>query len=324
MADSWTSVVAGVVRDRAGRILISRRLPGKSLAGLWEFPGGKVDGKESEAAALQRELAEELGIHVCTSRPLITVHHRYPDNAVRLMVFEVTAYRGQPDGREGQAIDWVDADELRHRDMPAADAPVINAIRLPRHYPITGDFDSPRQFAERLQSVAARGYPLIQLRAKSCDTERLRRIVQTALPIAGQADAKLLLNGPQPLPEACSLVEEYGLAGIHLTARELMHAKTRPLGRQFWVGASCHNEAELRRAQTVGVDFVCLSPVNPTASHSKAKPLGWNRFSEQVDTVNLPVYALGGMQPADCDRAIRHGGQGIAGISAYWHGRSPL
>ena len=97
-----------------------------------------------------------------------------------------------------------------------------------------------------------------------------------------------------------------------------MSLDKRPLSAEQWVAASCHNETELRHAQVVGVDFVVLSPVLATASHPGVKPLGWRRFQELVDTVNVPVYALGGMLPGMVGRARECGGQGIAAIRGLW------
>jgi len=117
-----------VLADGERRVLLARRAPSAHLGGLWEFPGGKIEPGEEEGAALARELAEELGIEVLRARPLIRVCHAYPERRVALSVWWVEAWRGEPRGREGQALAWIGAGELADRPMPAADRPVVRAV----------------------------------------------------------------------------------------------------------------------------------------------------------------------------------------------------
>jgi 8-oxo-dGTP diphosphatase len=90
-----------------------------------------------------------------------------------------------------------------------------------------------------------------------------------------------------------------------------------------WVGASCHDLHELQQAQRLGLDYVLLSPVLPTPSHPDAVPLGWQRFTQWVEQVNLPVYALGGVGLESLDLAKQYGAQGIAAIRAFWTDQAP-
>src|SRR5690606_3740097 len=110
-----THVMAGVITDARGRVLLARRAPGRELAGLWEFPGGKVDPGETPDAALARELAEELGIEVEVGAPLIAVPHQAPSRLLRLDVRHIRAWRGKPKGCEGQALAWVQPEKLHRR-----------------------------------------------------------------------------------------------------------------------------------------------------------------------------------------------------------------
>jgi 8-oxo-dGTP diphosphatase len=116
------------------------------------------------------------------------------------------------------------------------------------------------------------------------------------------------------------LLEESGADGVHLDSARLMAARSRPVPADAWLAASCHDARELHQAARVGVDFAVLSPVAATESHPQAPPMGWLHFQRLVENVNLPVYAQGGMQPADLDAAWRHGGQGIAAVRALWKG----
>ncbi|MFC0717280.1 8-oxo-dGTP diphosphatase MutT, partial [Luteimonas padinae] len=130
-------VVAAVITDARGRILLARRTEGRDLAGLWEFPGGKREPGETPEAALVRELHEELGIVAQVGAHLITVPQRYPDKRLRLDVRHVSRWTGLPRGREGQALAWVPPHKLASYAMPPADIPVVAALLQPDRYAIT-------------------------------------------------------------------------------------------------------------------------------------------------------------------------------------------
>lgn len=122
-------VAVGILNNAAGAILIARRPNHVHQGGLWEFPGGKVETAETVEAALRRELHEEIGIIVETAEPLLHVRHAYPDKTVLLDVWRVTAWRGEPQGREGQPLAWTLPERLTNFAFPAADAPIIARLR---------------------------------------------------------------------------------------------------------------------------------------------------------------------------------------------------
>jgi 8-oxo-dGTP diphosphatase len=197
--------------------------------------------------------------------------------------------------------------------FPEADRPVITALRLPERYLITGeDANRPESFLLRLQGALERGVGMVQLRAHGLPDERYRDLLSACLPCCREQGVGLIINRPD------RTVEWLGEAdGIHFTARQLMGLSRRPPGNGL-IGASCHNPEELAQAAQLELDYALLSPVAPTASHPQHTHLGWSLFSEWVDRVNLPVYALGGMRSDSLSRAIRAGAQGIAGISTFW------
>lgn len=121
-------VVAGVLRDDRGRILIAQRPADKHMGGYWEFPGGKIAPGESAQAALARELEEELGIALRRCRRLLQRQHDYADRSVELDVLIVEDYEGVPSGREGQALKWVRAQELGAAALLPADRPIVEAL----------------------------------------------------------------------------------------------------------------------------------------------------------------------------------------------------
>jgi 8-oxo-dGTP diphosphatase len=126
-----SSVVCVALIDADGRVLLAERPPGKPMAGLWEFPGGKIAGNETPEAALIRELKEELGIDVAESclSPFAFASHRYEDFHVLLLLYLCRRWSGMVAGREGQNLAWVRPDKLADYAMPAADKPLVAMLR---------------------------------------------------------------------------------------------------------------------------------------------------------------------------------------------------
>ncbi|SDE39602.1 8-oxo-dGTP diphosphatase [Paracoccus isoporae] len=124
-------VAAVALIDTDGRILLAQRPEGKSMAGLWEFPGGKVEPGESPEAALIRELAEELAIDTEQSclAPLSFASHAYADFHLLMPLFACRRWHGIPRPQEGQRLAWVRAQDLRRYEMPPADLPLIPMIQ---------------------------------------------------------------------------------------------------------------------------------------------------------------------------------------------------
>ena len=124
-------VSAVALIDPDGRVLLAQRPAGKSMAGLWEFPGGKIEPGETPEHALIRELHEELGIDTWASclAPLTFASHAYDDFHLLMPVFACRKWEGQPHPREGQVLKWVRPEALRDFPMPPADLPLIPVLR---------------------------------------------------------------------------------------------------------------------------------------------------------------------------------------------------
>ncbi len=124
-------VVACALVDGDGRVLVTRRPPGRPMAGLWEFPGGKPEPGETPEAALIRELEEELGIrtHARCLAPFTFASHAYPDFHLLMPLYVCRIFDGIPRPREGQELRWVRPRELTRLPMPPADRPLVAMLR---------------------------------------------------------------------------------------------------------------------------------------------------------------------------------------------------
>ena len=306
-------VAAAVIRGTNGKILIARRADTQHQGGLWEFPGGKVEAGESVEAALGRELKEELGIVVEAARPLIKVQHDYPDKHVLLDVWEVSAFSGEPHGAEGQPLAWVSPRELADYAFPEANQPIVAAARLSDQYLITPDELEAPQLLRGIQKAVAGGIKLVQLRAPNGYDPKYRDLAVDATGLCA-GKAQLMLKGP------LEWLGDFPSAGWHLTAAQLRKyaPKGRPLAKDRWLAASCHNAEELALAEQMDVDFVTLSPVLPTLTHPDAQPLGWEQAQQLIASFGKPVFLLGGLGPDDRQQAWDIGAQGVAGIRAFW------
>lgn len=305
-------VVAAVIERADGTFLLAQRPAGKVYAGYWEFPGGKVEPGEPLAAALARELHEELGIDVEIAHPWIVRIYTYPHAKVRLHFFRVRAWQGEPHGKEQQRLAWQRASAVEVAPLLPANAPVLRALRLPFEYAIThavemGEAQQLRALDERL----AQGLRLIQVREKSMRAPALEHFAQSVLAKARLLGAQVLLNSD------IDLAERLGADGVHLASAQIARLERRPA--RGWCAASCHNAEDLMRATQLGIDFAVLGPVQATPSHPDAAPLGWEGFSALVRGAAVPVFALGGMARGDLETAWRRGAQGIAMVRGSWN-----
>ncbi|WP_444886939.1 8-oxo-dGTP diphosphatase MutT [Microbulbifer sp. JMSA008] len=122
-------VAVGVVRRSDGKILIARRPDHLHMGGRWEFPGGKVELGETVQQALTRELLEEVAIEVEQLQPLVEIQHEYAEKTVLLDTWQVTAFSGEAQGREGQETAWVAVQELNNYQFPDANQAIIETIK---------------------------------------------------------------------------------------------------------------------------------------------------------------------------------------------------
>ena len=306
-------VVAGVITDARGRILLARRTEGRDLAGSWEFPGGKREPGESTEAALARELHEELGIAIDVGAPLIAVPQQYPDKRLRLDVRRIASWRGTPKGLDGQALAWVPPHKLPSYAMPPADRPVVAALLQPDRYLVTpepGDDDAA--WLAALDRALRDGVQRVQLRAsRAIDAQRWQVLVADAVRRCRTGGAEVFVNHDADLARRFDI-------GLHLRAAQLATFEPAGWPAGLPLAASCHGADELRHAQRIGCLFAVLGPLRATPTHPGVAGIGWSGFSAVREHVSLPLYAIGGLGPDDIAQARRHGAQGIAGIRSMW------
>jgi len=303
--------VAAAVIERPGEFLLAQRPAGKPYAGFWEFPGGKIEPGEDARAALVRELREELGIEVREATPWITRVYAYTHATVRLHFFRVTAWDGEPQPLEDQAIRWQVVGAPDVSPMLPANAPVLAALALP---PVMVVSEAHRMtidgWVHALDACIANERVLVQLREKSLPRLRMQHLLSRVLARTSPVGVPVVVNSD------CGAYPQGG--GIHLTSQDLLAATARP--EAALVGASCHDARELDHAAEIGVDYAVLGPVRPTRSHPGAPGIGWDRFAELARDRPMPVYAIGGLSRGDLAEAKRHGAHGVALLSAAFEG----
>lgn len=308
-------VVAAVLADATGRVLLDRRPEGRPHAGWWEFPGGKLEPGEAPFAGVVRELREELGIEVLAAAPFLRLTHRYPEREVVLHCWRVGAWRGTPQAHDGQALAWFLPDALPGLQVLPADDPIVDWLRGPDRIAITPAPGADRDaFLAALARCVADGAPLVQLRAPALPPAEYAALAREAHAITRAGGAALVLNCDPGL--AASLDCE----GVHLSSARLAALARRPELGGRWLTASVHDAVELERARALDVDLLLVGPVRPTASHPGAPTLGWDGFAALAAAAGRPCYALGGLELGDATRARDHGARGIATLGASWPG----
>lgn len=180
-------------------------------------------------------------------------------------------------------------------------------------YLITGENpNDEHDFINRVTICLKNGIKLLQLRANQLSDLKYITLAKKIQYIAHQYNAKLILN--------CSVetFEKVNADGLQLNSSRLYQHTSRPLDQNKILSASCHNKEDLIHSESIGANFVTLSPVLPTNSHPGSPTLGWKKFSELATCTTIPIFALGGVGKIDIQTAKDHGAIGIAAISSLW------
>lgn len=308
----WIEVAVGILR-RHGQVCLTQRQAHQHLGGLWEFPGGKIEAGETPEAALVREFREELGVETHAWQKRMVVPWRYEKAAVRLHVYETRVFRGEPHGREGQALRWCDETALAAVGFPEANRGIVQALRLPDVYMSVGDFSDPAEALARFETALKNGVRLAQLKAKGLDEAVFEKLANAMAQCAQRYGAKLLLNAEPAWLQRVPLA-----AGIQLSSKQAGAYAQRPVAEEKLLAVSVHDLAQAQAAMPLRADFLTLSPINATAAHPDLAALGWCGMAAIIEQLPVPVYALGGMTIADKAAAKAQGAQGVALTKGAW------
>jgi 8-oxo-dGTP diphosphatase len=253
-------------------------------------------------------------VRVQRADPWITNVFTYPHATVRLHFFRVRAWDGEPRAKEHDGLSWEDPLHVALDPLLPANGPVLRGLTLPTEYAITqaGDLGVAALLAA-LETRLAGGLGLVQVRELTFSRDQMQELAAAVIARARPAGARVLVSND------IAMAHMVGADGVHLTARQVATMDTRP--DLPLVAASCHSRAELDAAVRLGADFAVLGAVRPTASHPGAAVMGWDAFADIARDTPIPVFAIGGLRPADLDEAWRRGAHGVAMIRGAWAAR---
>ncbi|MCU7940413.1 MAG: thiamine phosphate synthase [gamma proteobacterium symbiont of Bathyaustriella thionipta] len=182
---------------------------------------------------------------------------------------------------------------------------------LPDRYMMTGKFNDPDEFKNKLTNALSDNNKVVQFRQKNIEDSDYLALVKVAESVCKQFNSCLLLG------TSVDIYAQANADGLHLNSQVLFEYEDRPVSDQHLLSVSCHNLKEMQQAEKLGADILLLSPVKATASHPELNAIGWQQFSQMIERVKCPVYALGGMRASDLAEAKYAGAKGIA-VSSFW------
>ncbi|MCU7834387.1 MAG: thiamine phosphate synthase [gamma proteobacterium symbiont of Taylorina sp.] len=183
---------------------------------------------------------------------------------------------------------------------------------LAEFYMMTGKFSDHNDFKNKLTRTLSEGNKVVQFKSKGItESDEYLELVGIAESVCRQFNAVLLLA------TSVDLFQQTNADGLHLNSRVLFEYEKRPVSNEQLLSISCHTLEEMKQAEKLGADILLLSPVKATSSHPELEGIGWQKFSQMIQHVKCPVYALGGMKVTDRNDAIQAGAQGVA-VSSLW------
>lgn len=314
-------VAVAILQRPDGSVLWCQRPEGKPYAGYWEFPGGKVEPGETVWQALVREIHEELAIEVHEGGPWMTIDHDYPHARVRLHLYRVWGFSGEPQSREGQAFCWdalLPDDRVRVSPILPATEPILPRLALPA-FLVLSDIESQglRAYCRKLVDFHQQhGAFLLQFRDSALSAREQARAFEWLLGLQTEMPMRLLVHAAcEPLVDLVLTRQLSHLVGLHLPERLLASDDDR-YARQRWAlqTASVHGHTAMQSAWARGADALVLGTVLPTPSHPADDHacLGWAGFRQLAVQSPAPVYAIGGQHPGLLPEARKLGAHGLA------------
>lgn len=289
--------VAIAILLHQNNVLVGWREAKQHQGNKHEFPGGKVEEGETPLAACRREIYEEVGIGLHDWHAFDVIVHEYEDVIVRLHLFHAIVPNALLNEIQ-QPWSWYSREDLSNLNFPKANLAIIQRLYWSHQIKISAQLDDLAQLKQDqllYWRVDGNQQQLTELAKRS--VEHLSRLIVNV-----------------DIFEQLNSIQQQAISAIHLKQPQLMALKPGDLqiGKRYI--AACHDLASIQQAQNIGCDAILLSPVLPTATHPEAVALGWEQFKCWVSQVDIPVFALGGMQAGDLAIAKEQSGYGIAGM----------
>lgn len=314
-------VAVGVVFRPDGTVLWGSRPEGKPYAGYWEFPGGKVEPGETVWQALVRELREELGIEAQQGAPWFIIEHDYEHAKVRLHLYRVWAFKGEPTSLENQHFCWAGLQPDSLTPVLPATEPILPLLNQPNFMAITGFRQMGLAYVDRLAAGLANAPAVVQFRETGLSDQALAQAYQATVELCAKHKAPLRINSASyrclldlAARDSGFQFEDHSGHQLHLTHSDLLKPNSF---QAVAVGASVHCEESLAKAFELGLQYAVLGAVKTTESHPGQPGLGWSQFARLVEDARLPVYAVGGLVAGDLQQAWQHGAHGVAMITGW-------
>ena len=279
------------------KVLVGWRNAEQHQGNKHEFPGGKVEANETPLDACRREVFEEVGVGLNDWHAFDVICHEYDDVVVNLHLFHAIVPEALLSEIQ-QPWTWYSRTELLSLNFPKANFSILQRLYWPNQIKISEHLND----LEQLKPQQLLYWRVEHTAADLEDLEQLSEQHAGHLIVNVQAWQKLTL----PMQK--------NVAAIHLKQHQLMTVKRGELPVGFRFIAACHDVVAMKHAQNIGCDAIILSPVLATATHPDVEPLGWVRFQEYAQQVDIPVFALGGMHVELLQQAQSHHAYGIAGI----------
>lgn len=299
MAKATVDVAIAILLHKS-KVLVGWRQANQHQGNKHEFPGGKIEEGETPEQACRREVYEEVGIGLKEWHQFDVIRHEYEDIIVTLHLLHAYV----PDELLNlihQPWSWFSRDQLADLNFPKANSTIIERLIWSHLIKISDQVDE-------LPKTNSQMY----LRIESKDIEKLQ---QQLIKLSEQQLLKLIVN--VDVWQQLNTVLQEKIKTVHLKQSQLMQLKKGDLVVAKRYIAACHDAVSVQHAHQIGCDAIFLSPVNPTATHPNSKVLGWDGFAALAQKSDIPVFALGGVAPADLEQAQKHNAYGLAGIRQF-------
>lgn len=282
------------------KVLVGWREAKQHQGNKHEFPGGKVEQGESPEQACRREIFEEVGIGLHDWHAFDFIQHEYDDVIVKLHLFHATVPHALLNEIQ-KPWAWYSRQQLMSLNFPKANQAILQRLYWQQQIKITADLPT----FETLQETLLYYW---RVDASAENAEALNQLPTVIL-------KQLIIN--EDLWSLLSTEVQAHISALHLKQQQLLKKNKGDLqlGKRYI--AACHDQVSALHAQKIGCEAIFMSPVLATQSHPEAQSMGWAHFSEIARSIEIPVFALGGMRPELLPIAQQHHAYGVAGIRSF-------